>query len=164
MNERSAAAIEAVVQRTEGATGRRSPAVNGKESPVMMGNEGEVEGMLRVASLPVYTALTNAGKGLMGPEQQRYFQVRGRFLRCYEKKPASPSEEPRGRIDMTGIVVSEDPKNPFGFTISGPLGPPICQFIVVGVGRERSHWVHALKAASEAPAAPEAQTQPTQTP
>eukprot|EP00756_Hemistasia_phaeocysticola_P022754 Hpha_TRINITY_DN15851_c4_g1::TRINITY_DN15851_c4_g1_i2::g.191501::m.191501 len=93
--------------------------------------------------------LKKVGGGVMGRQQERYFELRGPFLFYYLQKPASASEKPRGRIDTTGTVISDEPnKDPFAFTISGPHLPRVYK-LISSEARERRYWVDALKKASK---------------
>lgn len=89
--------------------------------------------------------LKKLGGGMVSQKQDRYFELRGRYLYYYKKKPASATDrEEAGSIDMQDTVISDDPKNACGFNISGPKLPKTYQ-LFASSDSEKAGWVAALK-------------------
>eukprot|EP01065_Artemidia_motanka_P049873 TRINITY_DN83_c0_g1_i3.p1 TRINITY_DN83_c0_g1~~TRINITY_DN83_c0_g1_i3.p1 ORF type:complete len:482 (+),score=180.10 TRINITY_DN83_c0_g1_i3:75-1448(+) len=88
--------------------------------------------------------LKKLGGGVMKQQQDRYFELHGRYLYYYKKKPMTAGEKPQGDIDMKDTVIADDPKNPLSWSISGPALPKTYQLTAASAG-EKAAWVGALK-------------------
>eukprot|EP01062_Namystynia_karyoxenos_P079043 TRINITY_DN825_c0_g1_i1.p1 TRINITY_DN825_c0_g1~~TRINITY_DN825_c0_g1_i1.p1 ORF type:complete len:490 (+),score=236.57 TRINITY_DN825_c0_g1_i1:127-1470(+) len=88
--------------------------------------------------------LKKLGGGMMKQNQDRYFELRGRYLYYYKKKPVAASEKPQGDIDLKDTVVQDDPKNALAWTISGPALPK-SYTLTAASAADKSAWIDKLK-------------------
>jgi serine/threonine protein kinase len=87
--------------------------------------------------------LQKLGGGLIKQNQVRYFELRGVNLYWYKSKPASPAEESQGSVDLRNTKVTDNPKERFSFTISGPNMTK--QYVLFASSEEEKRtWMHKL--------------------
>jgi RAC serine/threonine-protein kinase/serum/glucocorticoid-regulated kinase 2 len=64
--------------------------------------------------------LQKAGGKFIKQNQLRYFELRGTNLYYFKSKPATPTEEPQGCVDLTSTRITDNAAEKFSFIISGP--------------------------------------------
>lgn len=79
----------------------------------------------------------------MKSNQVRYFELRGTNLYWWKTKPAGPGEDSLGSLDMRNTKVTDNPKERFSWTISGPNMSK--QYVLFAASEEEKRvWMHKL--------------------
>eukprot|EP01062_Namystynia_karyoxenos_P079047 TRINITY_DN825_c0_g2_i1.p1 TRINITY_DN825_c0_g2~~TRINITY_DN825_c0_g2_i1.p1 ORF type:complete len:490 (+),score=196.38 TRINITY_DN825_c0_g2_i1:71-1471(+) len=89
--------------------------------------------------------LKKLGGGVMKQHQDRYFELRGRYLYYYKRQPVTAADKPQGDIDLKDTVIQDDPKNALAWTISGPALPKAYTLTASSSG-DKQQWLGKLQA------------------
>ena len=103
--------------------------------------------------LECFGFLKKSGGSMMKRDQDRWFELKNKFLCYYKDKPEkrSASEKPLGVINLMDTTITEDPKKKLSWTINGPkMNKPYTLF-AANEG-EKSNWIQKIKESKQSSA------------